>query len=194
MPSLLSLVRKLKRKEREARVLMLGLDNAGKSSVLHYWLYGNEEEQQQQGHNLNSREAIAPTLGFDIRTLERDDVRLMVWDVGGQDTIRAYWRNYFEETDALVWVVDSADRLRLEECSQLLKTLLLEEKMQGASLLILANKRDLATGVMDLQTIADAVRPHHSHKFLLVPCSAVTGEGLEEGLNWLIQELRERVF
>jgi ADP-ribosylation factor-like protein 2 len=183
MPSLLSLVRKLKRKEHEARVLLLGLDNAGKSSVLQRWL-GEHDGQHK----------IAPTLGFDIRTLERQDVRLMVWDVGGQDTIRAYWRNYFEETDALVWVVDSADRQRLDECAQVLKSLLLEEKMQGASLLILANKRDLTSGVMDLQTIADAVRPHHSHKFLLQPCSAVTGEGLEEGLNWLIQELKERIF
>ncbi len=53
---------------------------------------------------------IEPTLGFEIKTLEHNGLFLNVWDVGGQQTIRAYWRNYFESTDGLIWVVDSADR------------------------------------------------------------------------------------
>lgn len=53
--------------------------------------------------------------------------KLNIWDVGGQKSLRSYWRNYFESTDGLVWVVDSADRLRLEDCRQELSTLLLEE-------------------------------------------------------------------
>lgn len=50
-----------------------------------------------------------------------------IWDVGGQKSLRSYWRNYFESTDGLVWVVDSADRLRLQDCRQELSALLLEE-------------------------------------------------------------------
>lgn len=53
--------------------------------------------------------------------------KLNIWDVGGQKSLRSYWRNYFESTDGLVWVVDSADRLRLEDCRKELSTLLLEE-------------------------------------------------------------------
>lgn len=53
--------------------------------------------------------------------------KLNIWDVGGQKSLRSYWRNYFESTDGLVWVVDSADRLRLEDCRQELSALLLEE-------------------------------------------------------------------
>jgi len=66
-----------------------------------------------------------------------------MWDVGGQKSLRSYWRNYFECTDGLVWVVDSADRMRLESCGQELQILLQEERLAGATLLVLCNKQDL---------------------------------------------------
>jgi ADP-ribosylation factor-like protein 3 len=66
-----------------------------------------------------------------------------VWDIGGQSSIRPYWRNYFEHTNALVYVVDSADRRRVAECSQELASLLADEMLAGIPLLIFANKQDL---------------------------------------------------
>jgi GTPase SAR1 family protein len=69
--------------------------------------------------------------------------KLNIWDIGGQKSLRPYWRNYFEKTDGLIWVVDSADRARLEDCRNELASLLLEERLFGATLLILANKQDL---------------------------------------------------
>lgn len=66
-----------------------------------------------------------------------------VWDVGGQKSLRSYWRNYFECTDGLVWVVDSADKARLSNCKAELETLLQEERLAGATLLVLANKQDV---------------------------------------------------
>ncbi|KAG1171382.1 hypothetical protein G6F70_007056 [Rhizopus microsporus] len=73
-------------------------------------------------------DTISPTLGFNIKTLEYENYKLNIWDVGGQKSIRSYWRNYFEQTDALVWVVDSADRLRLNDCKKELFQLLQEER------------------------------------------------------------------
>lgn len=70
-------------------------------------------------------------------------VRLNIWDIGGQATLRPYWQNYYERTDALLWVVDSSDVERLEICRDELHGLLKEEKLVGATLLILANKQDL---------------------------------------------------
>jgi ADP-ribosylation factor-like protein 2 len=70
--------------------------------------------------------------------------KLNIWDVGGQKSIRSYWRNYFEQTDALIWVVDSADRLRLNDCKVELSQLLQEERLAGATLLVFANKQDIA--------------------------------------------------
>ena len=97
---LLSILRKLKEKEKDVRILMLGLDNAGKTTIL----------KKFNGEDINS---ISPTLGFNIKTLEHKGYNLNIWDVGGQKSLRSYWRNYFETTDGLIWVVDSADKRRL---------------------------------------------------------------------------------
>ncbi len=70
---------------------------------------------------------ISPTVGFNIKTLEYNDFVLNLWDVGGQKSIRTYWRNYFEQTDGIIWVVDSVDRWRLEECRAQLRDLLSQE-------------------------------------------------------------------
>ena len=70
---------------------------------------------------------ISPTVGFNIKTLEYNGLNLNLWDVGGQKSIRTYWRNYFEQTDGIIWVVDSVDRWRLEECKAHLKDLLSQE-------------------------------------------------------------------
>lgn len=71
--------------------------------------------------------SVSPTVGFNIKSLEFRGFTLNVWDVGGQQTIRAYWRNYFEQTDGVVWVVDSVDRWRLEDCRRELFALLSQE-------------------------------------------------------------------
>lgn len=80
-----------------------------------------------------------------------------MWDVGGQKSLRSYWRNYFECTDGLVWVVDSADRMRMEACRDELQVLLQEERLVGATLLVLANKQDLP-GSLSAQEIKDVSR------------------------------------
>merc|ERR1711934_26522 len=121
---LLTILKKVKRKEKEMRLLILGLDNAGKTTVCKKF---NGEDTSE----------IAPTLGFNIKTLEYQGFRLNLWDVGGQKTIRSYWRNYFEQTDGLIWVVDSADRFRLEDCRAELHALLQEERLAGATLLVM---------------------------------------------------------
>ena len=66
-----------------------------------------------------------------------------MWDIGGQKAIRPYWKNYFENTDGLVYVVDSSDEIRLSECSEELQSLLAEETLSKVPLLVFANKQDL---------------------------------------------------
>lgn len=80
---------------------------------------------------------------------------LSIWDVGGQKSLRSFWRNYFEKTDALVWVVDSSDTKRLLECKSELHELLKEERLAGAALLVLANKQDIP-GAFSLEDIQEA--------------------------------------
>lgn len=94
-----TIIRKTKRREKEMRLLMVGLDNAGKTTVV----------KRLNGEDISS---ISPTLGFNIKSMSFKGYRLNIWDVGGQRSLRAYWRNYYERTDGLVWVVDSADKFR----------------------------------------------------------------------------------
>ena len=142
---------------------------------------------------------MSPTLGFDIRSFtwvlaSGQDLALDVWDVGGQETIRAYWRNYFEETDGLVWVVDSADRQRLELCAQTLRQVLREERLLGASLVILANKQDL--GGCSVSEIESIIKPSElgARHWAILPCSAVTGQGVKQAMELLVNDIAERVF
>ncbi len=76
--------------------------------------------------------------------------------MGGQKSLRSYWRNYFESTDGLVWVVDCADRMRMDACRDELNILLQEERLAGATLLVLANKQDLP-GALGAQEIKDVI-------------------------------------
>ncbi len=73
----------------------------------------------------------------------QEGFKLNVWDIGGQKAIRPYWKNYFENTDGLVYVVDSSDEVRLKECSEELQNLLSEDNLKSVPLLVFANKQDL---------------------------------------------------
>ena len=112
---LLSQLRALKKKESEARLLVLGLDNAGKTTILKAM---SEEEISN----------IMPTQGFNIKSLQKDNFKLNVWDIGGQREIRTYWSNYYENTDAVVFVVDSSDEYRKDECKYALDCVMSDDR------------------------------------------------------------------
>ncbi len=99
--------------------MILGLDNAGKTTILRKFC----------GECIDT---IEPTLGFNIKTVVHPKgYTINFWDVGGQKTIRSYWRNYFEKTDGLIWVVDSSDKERLQDCKKELFELIQQEKLLG---------------------------------------------------------------
>ncbi|QRC91714.1 hypothetical protein JI435_019250 [Parastagonospora nodorum SN15] len=119
---MLSILRKARLKDKEMRILMLGLDNAGKTTIV----------KKIMNEDVNS---VSPTLGFIIKTIEYDGYKLNIWDVGGQKTLRTYWKNYFEKTDTLIWVVDATDRERIDDCRHELAGLLQEEVCLGVNLI-----------------------------------------------------------
>jgi len=133
-----------------------------------------------------------PTKGFNIKNLAHEGFKLTVWDVGGQKALRAYWANYYQGTDALVFVIDSADRKRLAESGQELQKLLEEDDLAGIPLLIYANKQDLlqalpADEISETLTL-DLIK---DRQWSIIACSAKTKEGLQEGMEWLIGQIKK---
>uniref|UniRef100_A0A9J2P823 ADP-ribosylation factor-like protein 3 n=1 Tax=Ascaris lumbricoides TaxID=6252 RepID=A0A9J2P823_ASCLU len=164
---LLGILRKFKSQPgKELRILLLGLDNAGKTTIL---------------KNLASEDIahITPTQGFNIKSVVSDDVKLNVWDIGGQRKIRPYWKNYFENTDVLIYVIDSSDRKRFDETGLELLELLEEEKLKSVPVLIYANKQDLVTAAKASE-IAEGLQllSIRDRSWQIQACSAVTGEGI----------------
>ncbi|XP_066923093.1 ADP-ribosylation factor-like protein 3 [Clytia hemisphaerica] len=176
---LLNLIRKMKKnKNKEMRILLLGLDNAGKTTIL------KSLASEDISH-------ITPTQGFNIKSVQSSGILLNVWDIGGQKTIRPYWRNYFENTDVLIYVIDSADQQRFEESGFQLAELLEEEKLQGVPVLVFANKQDLMNAaksdvIMDTMSLNDI----KDRPWQIQACSALSGEGLSHGLDWIQKNIK----
>jgi ADP-ribosylation factor-like protein 2 len=179
---LLTIIRKQKLRDNALRILILGLDNAGKTTILTS-LLGEDITQ------------ISPTLGFSIRTVQFDGFKLDIWDVGGQKTLRSYWRNYFESTDGLIWVVDATDHVRMQDSREALHALLLEERLMGADLLVLANKTDIPGCLTSAQVqsilLLDDIR---GHRWRIFEVSAVTGRNIRAGFEYLVSNASQRIL
>jgi len=178
---LLKLLRKLKSESnKELRILLLGLDNAGKTTILR--TLASEDINQ-----------ITPTQGFNIKSVQSQGFKLNVWDIGGQRRIRPYWRNYFENTDVLIYVIDSTDRNRFDETGQELQELLDDDKLSGVPLLVLANKQDLFSAAK-ASDIADGLQlaQLRGRTWQIQACSAKKNEGVEDGLQWVMRTVASK--
>merc|ERR1711887_269135 len=116
--------------KKDCRILMVGLDAAGKTTIL---------------YKLKLGEVVTtiPTIGFNVETVEYKNIKFTVWDVGGQDKIRALWRHYYDDTDGLIFVIDSNDKDRIEEARDELQKVLGEDGLKNAVILVFANKANL---------------------------------------------------
>lgn len=165
--------------DREIRILILGLDGAGKTTILY---------RLQMGEVVKTK----PTIGFNVETLKYKNLTLNIWDLGGQTSIRPYWRCYYANTAAVIFVVDSTDRDRVEVALKELHMMLQEEELVDAALLVFANKQDqpgamLAGDVLQALSLTDL----KDRSWSIVACSALKGEGLSEGLDWLMDVIKE---
>ena len=111
----------------------------------------------------------------------------------GQKSIRPYWRNYYDQTDALIYVIDSADRRRMEETGIELQQLLDEEKLSNVPLLVMANKQDLLNALTPAEITTELnLQELRERTWHILPCSARTGEGLQEGMEWLVEQVNSK--
>ena len=164
----------------EARIVMVGLDAAGKTTIL---------------YKLKLGEVVStiPSIGFNVESVEHKNVSLTIWDIGGQDRIRALWRHYFKGCQAIKFVADSNDPDRFAAAGEELQKMLNHEKLADSALLVFANKQDLpnakSAAVLSDKLGLNALRSREWH---IQSCAATTGDGLFEGLDWLTTALAKR--
>eukprot|EP00486_Rosalina_sp_Unknown_P016172 CAMPEP_0201597004 /NCGR_PEP_ID=MMETSP0190_2-20130828/193583_1 /ASSEMBLY_ACC=CAM_ASM_000263 /TAXON_ID=37353 /ORGANISM="Rosalina sp." /LENGTH=182 /DNA_ID=CAMNT_0048057711 /DNA_START=33 /DNA_END=581 /DNA_ORIENTATION=+ len=162
---------------KEFRMLLLGLDSAGKTTILRRLTTGEKQSTK-------------PTIGFTIETIQFDNLHFYIWDVGGQEKLRALWRRYYVGTQGIIFVVDAADIDRLPIAKEEIHELMHEYELQYAVMAILANKQDL-----------DAYNKHQlskelelsklGKKYQVFETCATTGEGLDSVMNWLSRNMEE---
>jgi ADP-ribosylation factor protein 1 len=164
--------------KKEMRILMVGLDAAGKTTIL---------------YKLKLGEIVTtiPTIGFNVETVEYKNISFTVWDVGGQDKIRPLWRHYFQNTQGLIFVVDSNDRERISEAREELNRMLNEDELRDAVLLVFCNKQDLPNALQATDVTQKlGLQSMRNRKWFIQSTCATTGDGLYEGLDWLANELK----
>jgi small GTP-binding protein len=173
MGALLSLFARLQNR----RILLLGLDAAGKTTIL---------------YKLRLGEVITsiPTIGFNVEEIIYKTLRMVIWDVGGQDRIRKLWKHYYQGSDALIYVVDASDLERLTEARDELHAVLVDDLLIAIPVLIFCNKSDLPKSVTaDRMTAILELDKLRTHRWRVQTSSAISGDGLYEGLDWLSQTL-----
>ena len=166
---------------------MVGLDAAGKTTILFKLKLGDVV-------------TTIPTVGFNVETVEYKNTSFTVWDVGGQDKIRPLWRHYYQNTQAVIFVVDSNDRERIDDSRDYensakdeLNRMLAEDELRDAALLVFANKQDIQ-GAMKVGEITErlGLNKLRNREWFIQGSSAPTGDGLYEGLDWLVTTLNKR--
>ena len=164
----------------DAHILMLGLDGAGKTTIL-YKLKLNEDVSP------------VPTIGFNVETVSPvKNITFTVWDVGGQEKIRRMWKQYLSNTQGLVFVVDSSDTARINESKTELNAILDSEEMEGVPVVVLANKQDVSYAV----TPADlamrlGLSQLRNHEWHIAGTCGTSGDGLYEAMQQLAKLVKD---
>ncbi|KAA6421735.1 MAG: ADP-ribosylation factor C1 [Trebouxia sp. A1-2] len=161
----------------EYKLVLVGLDNAGKTTTL---------------YRLHLGQAVVthPTVGSNVEQITFRNLQFEVWDLGGQANLRPSWQTYYKAAHAVIMVVDSTDRARVGIAKNELFSLLGHEHLSGAALLVLANKQDLKDAMRPAE-LSECLGLHtiKTHSYHIQSSCATTGEGLQEGLAWVAQKV-----
>ncbi len=166
--------------KRQVRILMVGLDAAGKTTIMYKM-------------KMNETVKTIPTIGFNLETMEYKSLTMTMWDVGGQDKLRGLWKHYYEGSDAIIYVVDSNDRERIELNKETLSKMLDEPELQKACLLVYANKQDLVNSMTPNEIVEQlGLNTLKGREWNVQGTAATLGTGLTKGLDWIANTLLKR--
>lgn len=176
----MSFLQRLFRQKKQFKIAVVGLDSAGKTTMLNFLRFEKSIE-------------TLPTIGVNVEVLQRQNVNLSIFDLGGQMHFRNLWGTLMRGASAIIFVIDSSDRARVEEAKNELWNVLLDPQFPDAPLLVVANKQD-KEGAM---TVEELIRACHldnldkmgSRSWHIQPTVATTGQGVEEAILWVVIEL-----
>ncbi|XP_061580501.1 ADP-ribosylation factor-like protein 6 isoform X2 [Cololabis saira] len=183
-------------KKKEVNVLCLGLDNSGKTTIINQLKPPNHPNHlgplSEEWKHTQAQE-IVPTIGFNIEKFKSSSLSFTVFDMSGQSRYRSLWEHYYKESHAIIFVIDSSDKLRMVVAKEELDTFLNHEDIRSKNIPVLffANKTDLrdamssvkVSQMLCLENIKD--KPWH-----ICASNAIKGEGLQEGLDWLQDHIK----
>ncbi|XP_013421175.1 ADP-ribosylation factor-like protein 5B isoform X2 [Lingula anatina] len=164
----------------EHKVIIVGLDNAGKTTILYQFL-------------MNEVVHTSPTIGSNVEEVVWKNIHFLMWDIGGQESLRSSWNTYYTNAEFIILVVDSTDRERLTITKEELHKMLAHEDLKKSAVLIYANKQDVK-GAMSSAEISRQLNltSIKDHSWNIQACCALTGEGLYQGLEWIANTLKKR--
>lgn len=178
----------------EKRILMLGLDNAGKTTIV---------------YTLKLSQPVVvtmPTIGFNVETIEfTPSLNMVIWDIGGQDKLKSLWYHYYEDSAALIFVIDSADTARFGIVREEIQKLNCESKLKDIPFLFVCNKQDMPNakktteiskelGIVEMMqfTDAEAALPENQGRVLRRPYHMIGTIGSQVKISqfhWLVAQL-----
>ena len=177
-----SLIEWLGLRRREVNVLVVGLDNSGKSSLLNYL-----RPRESQSND------IAPTIGFNVEHFTCKGLSFTAFDMSGQGRYRTLWANYYHATHGVIFVIDSSDKTRFLVAREELQQLLTHPDIASRNIPILffANKMDIRDALSDVGvSSALALDGIINKSWHICSSNALTGEGVAEGIEWLSSAIK----
>ncbi|KAL8558563.1 ADP-ribosylation factor protein 1 [Nucella lapillus] len=173
-------------------VLILGLDNAGKTTYLE-----QTKTKFNKGYKGMNLAKVTTTVGLNIGKIDLGKTRLNFWDLGGQEELQSLWDKYYAESHAIIYVVDSSDRERIEESKAAFDKMVINSSLHGIPLLLLANKQDLE-GCLSVEDVKHVFNPIPQvvgdRDCSTEAVSALRGDGVSEGINWLAECILRNVI
>jgi len=170
-------------KKKEVNVLILGLDNSGKTTIINHL---KPEESQQND--------IVPTIGFSVEKFQSKNLSFTVFDMSGQGRYRNLWEHYYKEAHGVIFVLDSSDSLRMVVAKDELDQFLQHPDVIGKSIPIcfFANKMDHKDALSSVKcSSAMGLDNIKGKPWNICASNALNGEGLTEGIEWLTDQLKE---
>mmetsp|Transcript_23073 Transcript_23073/g.39646 ORF Transcript_23073/g.39646 Transcript_23073/m.39646 type:complete len:196 (+) Transcript_23073:29-616(+) len=177
------LLKRLGLLNKDARILLLGLDNAGKTTLLYKLKTG-------------SVTSFVPTERANVEEIQVGKVKFKAFDLGGHERVRNMWRDFYLDANAIIWMVDCADTERFDESRKELHQVMSAEHLKDKPVVVLANKADVrwaakrdevieALGISQLIDVPSHASDPTSRRMQCFRCSLVDGTGYKDAFEYL---------